>query len=134
MIILLKHSGKLSYENLEKLCNFTGHKKKSIRNMLQNFCLYDSFQFFHPVFYMYDCIFTACEHLLKKLNDCNQLHIYFPRNRESHSSQNSDITITWDVIVSEPQCSSVLSFHITQLSIYTKNDSCTDYLKVRSYM
>lgn len=77
-------------------------------------------------------IFTACEHFLKKLNDCNQLHISFPRNRESHIVPNSDIT--WDVIVSEPQCSSVLSIHITQLSLYTPNDSYTDYLKVRSYM
>lgn len=63
------------------------------------------------------------------LNDCKERYIASTRKDDRYLPNSN---ITWDVIVSETQCASVLSVNIIQLSIYTNNDSCTDYLKVRS--
>lgn len=66
----------------------------------------------------------------KILGDCKERYISSTRDKDNRYLPNSNIT--WNVIVSETQCASVLSVNIIQLSIYTNNDSCTDYLKVRS--
>lgn len=63
----------------------------------------------------------------KILDDCKERYISSTRDKDDRYLPNSNIT--WNVIVSETQCASVLSVNIIQLSIYTNNDSCTDYLK-----
>ncbi|XP_052676167.1 uncharacterized protein LOC128157614 isoform X2 [Crassostrea angulata] len=65
---------------------------------------------------------------LKILDDCNERYIATTRNKENRYLPNSNEA--WTVLVSETQCSSGLSIRINQLSIYTTNDSCTDYLKI----
>lgn len=66
----------------------------------------------------------------KILDDCKERYISSTRDKDNRYLPNSNIT--WNVIVSETQCVSMLSIHIIKRSIYTNNDSCTDYLKVRS--
>lgn len=67
----------------------------------------------------------------KILDDCKERYISSTRDKDNRYLSNSNKT--WNVIVSETQCVSMLSIHIIKLSIYTNNDSCTDYLKIEEF-